>query len=290
MDWLRIGAFALLILYHCGMYYVTWDWHIKSPAASTAAEPLMLLVNPWRLGLLFVISGIATRFMADRLAPAQLMVRRFHRLFWPLFFGMLVVVPPQTYYQLLDLAGPAATQDFWWRYVTGSGDWCRAGQCLVTPTWNHLWFVAYLLVYTLLLAAMLRLMPTFAARLAFVTRPALFLLLPLPWLVFTRVVLKPAFGETHALFDDVYGHAAYGWAFWPRATPRCSTGCHGCGRFCLPCQLRSGRRSGRCLMISAALRSPLPVPAVRCRNGVRSPACSVSPGASGTMTILGVNP
>ena len=29
MDWLRIGAFALLILYHIGMYFVPWDWHVK---------------------------------------------------------------------------------------------------------------------------------------------------------------------------------------------------------------------------------------------------------------------
>ena len=35
LDWLRIGAFALLIFYHVGMYYVTWDWHVKSRHAST---------------------------------------------------------------------------------------------------------------------------------------------------------------------------------------------------------------------------------------------------------------
>ena len=60
LDWLRIGAFALLILYHVGMYYVTWDWHVKSPDAGAALEPLMLLTSPWRLSLLFLISGAAT--------------------------------------------------------------------------------------------------------------------------------------------------------------------------------------------------------------------------------------
>jgi peptidoglycan/LPS O-acetylase OafA/YrhL len=32
LDWIRIGAFALLILYHVGMFYVPsdWDWHVKS--------------------------------------------------------------------------------------------------------------------------------------------------------------------------------------------------------------------------------------------------------------------
>ena len=36
LDWVRVGAFLLLILYHIGMYYVTWDWHVKSPHASSA--------------------------------------------------------------------------------------------------------------------------------------------------------------------------------------------------------------------------------------------------------------
>ncbi len=31
LDWVRIGAFMLLIFYHVGMYYVTWDFHVKSP-------------------------------------------------------------------------------------------------------------------------------------------------------------------------------------------------------------------------------------------------------------------
>ena len=29
MDWLRIGAFALLILYHIGMVFVPWNFHVK---------------------------------------------------------------------------------------------------------------------------------------------------------------------------------------------------------------------------------------------------------------------
>jgi hypothetical protein len=39
LDWVRIGAFMLLILYHVGMYYVTWDWHVKSPHASATLDP-----------------------------------------------------------------------------------------------------------------------------------------------------------------------------------------------------------------------------------------------------------
>ena len=46
LDWVRVCAFGLLVLYHVGMYYVTWDWHVKSPAASDALEPFMLLSSP----------------------------------------------------------------------------------------------------------------------------------------------------------------------------------------------------------------------------------------------------
>ena len=46
LDWVRILAFCLLVLYHVGMYYVSWGWHVKSVHASTALEPLMLLASP----------------------------------------------------------------------------------------------------------------------------------------------------------------------------------------------------------------------------------------------------
>ena len=73
LDWVRIAAFGLLILYHVGMFYVPWNWHIKSAHPVTALEPLMLALNPWRLALLFLVSGVATRFML-RKTPQRLRV------------------------------------------------------------------------------------------------------------------------------------------------------------------------------------------------------------------------
>ena len=61
LDWIRIFAFFVLIFYHVGMYYVSWGWHVKSPYASDTIEPLMMMSAPWRLGLLFMISGVASR-------------------------------------------------------------------------------------------------------------------------------------------------------------------------------------------------------------------------------------
>ena len=101
LDWLRIIAFGLLILYHVGMFYVTWGWHVKSTYASPSVEPLMRLVNPWRLALLFFISGIAIRFATDKAnSIGRFALSRVARLGLPLLFGIYVWVMPQAYYQV----------------------------------------------------------------------------------------------------------------------------------------------------------------------------------------------
>ncbi len=216
LDWLRISAFALLILYHCGMFYVSWDWHVKSSRASETIEPLMMLTSPWRLTLLFLISGAATRFMTDKMQTGAFLSSRMRRLWPPLLLGVFLIVPPQSYYEVIEAysamglpLGPVL-ENFYLKYVTASGGWCDADGCLATPTYNHLWFVAYLILYTLALAALMPLLRRLPfRRLALlISGPGLFLT---PWLflVATRLTLFPIFGETHDFREDWYLHAVY---------------------------------------------------------------------------------
>jgi glucan biosynthesis protein C len=72
MDSLRLLALGLLIADHVGMYYVSWDWHLKSPSASATLEPWMRLVNPWRMSLLFLISGAVTAIALIRVSRGWL--------------------------------------------------------------------------------------------------------------------------------------------------------------------------------------------------------------------------
>ncbi|MBI1406000.1 MAG: acyltransferase family protein [Caulobacter sp.] len=212
LDWIRVGAFGLLILYHVGMFYVPWDWHVKSPHPVEWLEPVMQLTNPWRLTLLFLVSGAATRFMAEKMSVSALTGLRIGRLLPPLLFAMFVIVPPQSYFQILE-AAPGAVGgylDFWGRYATGSGHWCRGDDCLITPTWNHMWFVAYLLFYTLVLTALMATAPRLlkAAAGALERLPLWALLLaPIGFLALIRIAMLSAFPETHALFNDWYNHA-----------------------------------------------------------------------------------
>jgi glucans biosynthesis protein C len=216
LDWVRVCAFGLLVLYHVGMYYVSWDWHVKSPAASPALEPLMLLTSPWRLSLLFVVSGAAAAFLLARGRPGFLRQRSL-RLLLPLLFGMLVVVTPQAYYEVVEKL-PGGYRDgyaaFWLRYLAGDGSFCREGDCLDLPTWNHLWFVAYLWVYTVVLAAGAWLLPGRwqSAAGEFLARRLDgwgALLWPIALLATVRIALVGRFESTHALVDDWYNHAQY---------------------------------------------------------------------------------
>jgi surface polysaccharide O-acyltransferase-like enzyme len=219
LDWLRIIAFGVLILYHVGMFYVTWDWHVKSSRASAAIVPLMSLFNPWRLALLFLISGAATRFMADKMSAAELTGSRMRRLGPPLLLAVFVIVPPQIYYEVVEaiakMPDPTSLpqrlwlENFYLKYITASGNWCDKDGCLITPTYTHVWFVAYLIVYTLVLIPLLpalRRLPNSASIL--IKGPGL-IITPWIFMFLLRATLFPIFGETLCIWNDWYLHAHY---------------------------------------------------------------------------------
>ncbi len=210
LDWLRVIAFGILIFYHIGMFYVSWGWHVKSAHAGPFAEPLMLIVNPWRLALLFFISGVAVRFASDKAASSgTFAASRAFRLGLPILFGMAVIVAPQSWLELVEKGEfTGGFLEFWPRYLN-----LEQSFSIVTPTWNHLWYVVYLFVYILLLAPFLptlrRLANGAGARMInFVAaHPARLLLLTITPFVFYQLVLSPRFPTTHGLFDDWANHA-----------------------------------------------------------------------------------
>lgn len=210
LDWLRVIAFGLLIFYHIGMYYVSWGWHVKSLYAGRFAEPLMMLLNPWRLPLLFFISGVALRFAIDK-AQVGFARRRFLRLFIPLMAGVFLVVPPQAYFELLGKGEIAAGYlDFYAIYLTADQSYS-----IILPTWNHLWYVAYMLVYTMLVLPLMPLLGRWAAAMdtnGFERLMAGGRVLVIPGLLFVlyRFTTDRWFpDETHALVDDWGAHVRY---------------------------------------------------------------------------------
>lgn len=216
IDALRVIAFALLILYHVGMLYVTeWGWHIKSSYQSEALQLPMLFANRWRMDLIFLISGMAAAFLLKPGQTGRFLTQRSWRLLLPLTFGILVVVPVQPYVQGVTngvvepgFFGFLAEYYTAKRWPENAFDGWQHGY-----TWNHLWYLAYLWAYTLALAAVLPLLRSGVGQRAVAAfagmRGAALLLLPgLPLLVYS-LTLQPYFPDNGDFIHDWYRNAVY---------------------------------------------------------------------------------
>ncbi len=216
LDWLRVVAFAILIPYHVGMYYVSWDWHVKSPILLSGLETWMRLFSPWRMDLLFVVSGAAISHLLNRRGASFAVLRhRVSRLLWPLMFGVLIVVPPQSYLEVVQRFGYFGSYlEFLRLYLLAYGGFCNPnGRCLILPTWNHLWYLPNVLFYTTALWLLLAWRQQWLDRLAsWVDKKVgsiAILLLPIGFLVLAQVFLGRRFPITHALLDDWFAHSQY---------------------------------------------------------------------------------
>jgi glucans biosynthesis protein C len=213
LDWLRVLAFGALIFFHVGMLYVSWRYNIKSPRLYPAIEPWMNALSAWRLALLFLISGVASRFLIGKLGPGAFARDRLRRLLPVILTGMFVVNPPQTYVLLLDRE--AVHMDFltfWWT------QYLRADQTLVRPfhrtipTWDHLWFLVYLLIYTQAAAGVIwaarRLKPPGGPVSAWAL-----IFAPPVWLAATNLLILAKAPITDALVNDWGGHLKWAGLF-----------------------------------------------------------------------------
>ncbi len=155
IDHLRVYAFGLLIFYHTGMLYVAgWEFHIKSSFQSELLANLMLLVEPWRMPLIWMISGIASYFLLKKLSFTNFLTSRTLRLLLPLTFGMLFIIPPQLYFEMkfngdLDLT----FWQFWQVFFDLDNPVFEKYDAGVLPhiDVNHLWYLRALWCFTLIL-------------------------------------------------------------------------------------------------------------------------------------------
>jgi glucan biosynthesis protein C len=213
MDWLRIGAFAILILYHTAMVFTPWGFHVKTAQPIDGLSVAMLITNPWRLMLLFVVSGYASRALfAKSGGIGRFMASRASRLLIPLLFGVAVMVPPQSWVEVVTQHG--YTQGFGY-FLLHDYFAFAAIDGVGLPTWNHLWFVGYLFTYTAALSLLL-----------LVPRPAKLqiwfdrvfggwraLVIPAVYLILSQVVIFHRWSDSQDLIHDGVAHLAYFPAF-----------------------------------------------------------------------------
>lgn len=204
IDWLRIFLILSVFLFHIGMFFNTWGWHVKNPTQyGGLLTDVMLFLGKWRMPLLFMISGAGTFYALGKRTPGKYLGERFKRLMIPFFAGIFILVPVQVYLEKTDQYSSLLT--FYPHMFEGI--YPEGGNF----SWHHLWFILYLFFISLIFSPFLKLFRSagfqrFSGRLErFADKPLALSVVIIP-LIGSQILLRPYFPDrTGALVND--------WAF-----------------------------------------------------------------------------
>ncbi|MEO1050903.1 MAG: acyltransferase [Bacteroidota bacterium] len=133
IDWLRVIAIGLLLIYHIAIAFQPWGVLIGFIQNNETLESIwvpMSMLNVWRIPLLFFVSGMGVCFAIQKRNLKQLIVERSKRILLPFVFGMLAIVPLHLF--------------IWQRYYHQDLSYW--------PNPGHLWFLGNIFIYVLLLS------------------------------------------------------------------------------------------------------------------------------------------
>jgi len=209
LDWLRVMAILLLHLFHSAMPFVSeWGWHIKNPETSNLFLEFNYFLSKWRMPILFFISGIGTVFVLNQFSANYYIQQRTKRLIVPLLFGMLVVVPPQIYFERISNGVPYTSYFDFFPSIFTTGAYPSGNL-----SWHHLWFIVYLFIYSLIAIPLFWYFNSRNGKITldYVAKiPKGFGLYALGLILFIASFLYFWFTEeTHALIDDWAGFTRY---------------------------------------------------------------------------------
>lgn len=100
IDWLRVIAIGLLLIYHIAIVFQPWAMFIGFIRSDQLHEGLwtpMTLLNVWRIPILFYVSGMGVYFAMHGRNVKQLLLDRAQRILLPYLFGIVAIVPLHLY-------------------------------------------------------------------------------------------------------------------------------------------------------------------------------------------------
>ena len=150
IDWLRITAVLLLIPYHTSrVFNAGEDFYSKNRPVSTAINRFVGFLGPWHMSLLFFLAGASSWFALGFRSGGRYAGERARRLLVPFVFGLVVLIPPQSYMGMLTNSQRHLSFFGQYKYY-----WTHAAEGLTgyDGTWTpgHLWFILFLVLFSLL--------------------------------------------------------------------------------------------------------------------------------------------
>ncbi len=158
LDLMRMFVVVGLVFFHSARIFDTFDWYVKNDPTSDLVTAGLAFAATWGMPLLFVIAGMGIWYSLRARSAKAFAGERVRRLFVPLVFGVLVIVPPQVWTRLRGDPGyDESYWSFWPLFFDIEFDLAdfpfviKADPASGFFETGHLWFVVLLLVFSLLL-------------------------------------------------------------------------------------------------------------------------------------------
>ena len=143
LDNLRTLTILLLFPYHTFMIYNNSDsWYVHGQDIAVTSF-FIDVGGTWMMPLLFAVAGIATSYALRKRSIGQYAKERFNKLLIPFVFGVILLVPVQSYIAGLYFSGTANYLDFFTTLTDLTGY-----DGAFTP--GQLWFLLYLFLISII--------------------------------------------------------------------------------------------------------------------------------------------
>lgn len=148
IDNIRSFCILLLFPYHTFMIYNSISsFYIHSrPIPSLTA--FIFLCLPWFMPILFLLAGVSTSYALKKRSSKEYIKERILKLLIPLIFGLLILVPAQTYFA--EKYHNGYTGGYFNQYILFFTKQTNLTGYNGGFTPAHLWFILYLFVIALL--------------------------------------------------------------------------------------------------------------------------------------------
>lgn len=208
IDSLRVIALLLLIAYHVLLVF-TGYWRVSSEHVGYWAEYIMTAFTPWRMPLVFLVGGIAARFMFDHMNAGRFVQDRAAKLLTAFVFAVVVITPLQRFVRLEEIGAPP--EDYM-HYLFEHAPFVIHYYDVWLPDVAHAWFLPYLFLYSVVIALAWKAQPALFERAAKALEEAPLWLLAaglMGWLCFVETAVLPRWPRTGLLFPDVGAHLKF---------------------------------------------------------------------------------
>lgn len=159
VDWLRVLAVLALFPFHAGQIYNDEvAFYVKDTISNPIIKGINSFIYIWHMPFFMFLAGIGSYYALRFRTGKQYLLERFKRLFIPLVFGTVVLIPPLTYIRMFGNPNKVWPKGFSFNAIPGFDksyfgyypDFFNGIYPNGNFEWGHLWFLAYLFTFSII--------------------------------------------------------------------------------------------------------------------------------------------